>query len=751
MILYRIVYRKHFLLFLSFVLYMLITVIIFWHRITNIATHYSMPDVDTDGTIWYYWARIYTEKNQILFELNNLVGYPYGYDYSYIPFQNLIYEINIAIIKLLGGDWQSIILITNISALASYPLAAMSAYILAYYFTQKHYPSFIAGLIFSFSFYHVLMGRGSLSLNHTEFFPLYFLFLFRYLDKRDNVSLILSILMFNLTSLSTLYYGFFSLIFAIIIFIVYGFTDMRYSIRANFIHFVKYFAILGSSSFLINLPVLINQLYVFDPVTAAKFGRIVNPAAELLDPIGYFAPSKFSFIYRWGGEESMWGGSFNVFLGYVGLFLGSIALLIKTKSNRLSRAVLANGLCLILAIAISSRIFGLDFIHHMYFLLFGYFRAVSRMNLFASLFLAILASVTIKEIMKRFYNQNTNRKKQMFLTSILFILLPLWIVLEGLNTNPTWYKTTNFESIYRLYEPIKSLPGKAVIAYPYHLWGGSFPPPYLLLGQIVFEKNIANGLDPQNLRAREFVNKIAKFDDDVVNILKENNINIIIVYTNLININELNKLNNNTNLIYLGHFEAPRDSGYISTNDLSRSIDVFLIKTSKTYNNVSESNYEIGLNRTDVRINYYKYSPYMYIIEISNLTEINKPMELIFWQPFSYKWKLYPWPKDLPDSMKPILPLILPLITSPILEETHQTHNEWANKWIIDPLYIKKNKTIKCRSFGTNITCNDDFKLILYYSGASTHIISILISILTMLALVTLLVIFTITNLRRYV
>ena len=168
--------KKYFSFGLVLLIYTLISVVIFWPRWQNITTHYGAADFDTDGTLWYYWARIHTERQQINFNFTNeLIGFPYGYNLSYIPYFSFIYELNLLAMKALGGSWQSIILVSNLSTILSYPLAAFTAFLLTFYLTKRTYPSFISGLIFSYSYYHVLMVRGSLSQNHLEFIPLFYL------------------------------------------------------------------------------------------------------------------------------------------------------------------------------------------------------------------------------------------------------------------------------------------------------------------------------------------------------------------------------------------------------------------------------------------------------------------------------------------------------------------------------------------------------------------------------------------------
>ena len=74
-----------------FLVYLAITIAIFHFRLPDITTHYALPDVDTDGGLWYQWFNIFINREDMLFDVSNYVGYPFGFNTTSAPLFNLIY------------------------------------------------------------------------------------------------------------------------------------------------------------------------------------------------------------------------------------------------------------------------------------------------------------------------------------------------------------------------------------------------------------------------------------------------------------------------------------------------------------------------------------------------------------------------------------------------------------------------------------------------------------------------------------
>jgi hypothetical protein len=61
-----------------------------------------LADVDTDGTLWFYWAKDFYNQQSLVFDKIDLVGFLVAYDVTYIPFKSLVYSVIISILGLTG-------------------------------------------------------------------------------------------------------------------------------------------------------------------------------------------------------------------------------------------------------------------------------------------------------------------------------------------------------------------------------------------------------------------------------------------------------------------------------------------------------------------------------------------------------------------------------------------------------------------------------------------------------------------------
>lgn len=370
-----------------FATYALITVIVFWRRIPGFLTNYGMSDIDTDGTLWYFWARLFTDRHGIAFDINNqLLGFPIGFDFSFIPFFSLIYEFNIGLMRWLGGSFQALVAVSNFSMLLTYPASAMSAFLLSYYLTRNKYASFIAGLIFSFSGYHILMGRGSFSNNHIEFIPLYFLSLLYALDKKTLSAYIISVMALVITFMNNAYFAFFCGLFSIFFVLFYKRESFKDKLKIFFAYYATLFIIL----ILTNINFIISQHRVLNRQNLQVLRSFV-PEHQVVSILSFFTPSTDNWLYPFVNPG-------NNFMGYGALLLGLAGLVFLRKS----RLFLLFSFCFLFSILLAVNIPGLFFINKIYFSFFGMFRAVSRLNILSSLFLSLMAALVINQLMEKF-------------------------------------------------------------------------------------------------------------------------------------------------------------------------------------------------------------------------------------------------------------------------------------------------------------------------------------------------------------
>ncbi len=557
---------------LIFILYLLIFFVIFYNRILNIYNGYGMPDVDTDGTLWYYWARVFLDQKNLFFNFNVPIAYPFGYDVSHIPYFSLFYEFIVLIVRNIGNSFNNIILVSNILSLSSYPISSFCVYFLSLYLLEDKIASFFAGLIFGCSFYFILMSGGALSNNQLFLIPLYYITLFYFIKKRNLSSLMVSAFYFGIFFMTNVYWSFFSIAFSLPIFLFY-YNDSSWQKKMKNI-FLYYLTVLSVTFFL-------NIGFIYQNVSDInKYGnavRIINQHDQLINVLSYFTPSKNNFLY-----QNFLAGFGDNFMGYGSLFILFLGLFtISDKEYRKTYNVFL--LCFLLAILFSCNIPGFTFLNDIYFKIFGTFRAVSRLNIFASLFLSLIVGVTIKYFNNYKFKYIIGNKRYYAYAAAIF--LAIFIIFEGLNIDSWRNQITGVKELENTYLPIKNNKSIKIVAqYPVWLSNGvdGFPPSYQLIAQIIHNKNLVSGADPFNNESIQYFNSIKDvLNIDTINNLSRYNVDTIIINKNLYpNPDEVvNILKKDNRLLYLGNYKGEYDKdGFLSTNELSRNIEVFQIK-----------------------------------------------------------------------------------------------------------------------------------------------------------------------------
>ena len=700
--------RKHFTflyILLSFLSYSLITTIIFKHRIPLFFTHYAMPDIDTEGGLWYQWFLTYIHKHQYVYDVINLTGYPFGFDLAFSPVFNLIYTIQVFILNLIGFSWNNLILIINISSFLVYPLSALGASLLCYYLTRNKVGSFIAGLVYAFSFNTVLWGRGQMSINHTEMIPLYFLSLFYYLDRRNMFSLVLSITLFGLLFKADAYYAFFSGIFTVPIILFYHKETIQKKIGTFFSYYIPLFVVF----FLLNINFILSNLYLFNKSQAVLSGRNSLPQNELLDIVYHFSMAENSYLFFHFGNYS------HIFSGLLTLFL--IGSLIVLRKKRLFLTLFS---CFLLSILLSSYIPNLFFVNEIYFKFFSMFRSVARINVHTTLFLGLLFGIIITYYMNSLLY---TRIPQLFSYTI-FTFLGIFVIFTSLTSDGSWYKSTSFSSIEKLYSPLKNNSQiHAISAYPLVLNNGDngFPPTYQLMGQIIHERPLTAGLSPfADENSKAYYQKIKEITSPTaIDTLTYYGVDTILIYNKFEDLElpakELNEiLKNDERLTFIGRYTAPKDPGYLSMIDRSKDISVYQIK--KVVEENATGKRELFSSTGNNKISYKKISAAKYHITIEGVTE---KTVLVFNTPYSDKWRLYPG--DLTRTND----LLFLRRKNAVVERVHA--NEYANGWVLDP----RDEVFKQGQ--TSSTTSAEFTL--YFQPEAKRLSGMLITLITLISL----------------
>ncbi|HYD35462.1 MAG TPA: hypothetical protein VD999_05320 [Vitreimonas sp.] len=606
--------------------YVVITVLLYQHRLPYLWTRYAMPDVDTDGGLWYHWYLVKIATDRLIYDVADVVAHPFGYDIAYAPINNLIYSFQAWILhQVLGFSWQNLVFITNLSSLIVYPLAGLGAFLLAWHFTRHTRASFIAGLLYAFSPYVVLMGRGQMSINHVEFIPYFLLTVVYFMERRSAFFLVLSSLSFAILFKIDPYYAFFCGMFSVIFVLFYQPLNWKQRLSTFFV----YYAALLLMTMALNSHFILGNLYLFDAQKAAQTGRASTPENELLPLWYYYAQQESSWLYSW-----MKGYSSLLYILPLGITLAGLYL----SRQRPVKYVIT--LCLLLCIVLSGRTEHLFWSNQLYFTFFGMFRGVARLAICAPLFLGLLVSFSLTDL-AHFLKK---RRHGEWLITTGWLVIGLLCFSLGLTMDGTWYRQTNLEHSAELYEPIKNNPSiKTIAPYPMQLGAkdNGFPQTYQLIGQIIHQKNLASGVNPFEPVTAEYYAKINDpFLPETIDELTKYGVDTLVIYNNLLSnsgyLNEL--LKQDPRLSWLGHYTAPKDEGYISTIDVAKDIDIYQIKAVvENYQPPALFSWHSD-SESSQPLEYQQVATGKYVITVPT----HQSGTLAFNLPYSPKWVLYP-------------------------------------------------------------------------------------------------------------
>lgn len=501
------------------IFFSLLTAGLFAHRWADVdlSSIYSMPDVDTDGTLWFLWLKVHTGHIFSSIGLADALTYPFGYDLSPFPFDNFLDDIRALCVRLAGGTWRDLIRVINISALVAYPLSAYTMYLLGYHLTRQHLAALLAAIVFAFSGYFLMLSRGSMSNNHFWLMPLVYLFFLQFLERGLLRHLALSCLLNAIQFGINPYWAFYGWLFTPIILLM---QSMAWREKIN--QLALYCVMSGIFLFLLNIQFVQQQWFLLtNPVQS----NLVRPAGGLESAIFQqgipLVPGIGSKAYPFSAPVDV-----GAFLGYS--LLAVICLAFFGAKVWKARYWTSFVVCFFLAIVLSSWFPAFIAINHIYFFFFDMFRGVSRVVQLASFFGAILVAM----VFSRWQARASAKAVVVFLMCSFYI----WEVFPG---SPTVTQRTDFGQVASLYEGLAQDDEiTAIASYPMVYsnldWGTA--PLFEALGQIIHQKPIAGGKDLRIFRmdpqARPIYGEIG--DPQTIDNLASHGINRIVIYNRVL-------------------------------------------------------------------------------------------------------------------------------------------------------------------------------------------------------------------------
>ncbi len=162
----------------AIVAYIFIALIIFWPVSANINGTIAGTGGDPYQSMWnLWWVPYSTFTLHQSFWTTNLLFWPVG--------ANLIYETLMPIGAMIVAPFQAVspMLAYNILFFIGIVLSGFGMYVLSDYIVKNKYAAFIAGIIFTFSAFHIAQSYGHLDYANLEWIPLSIYMLLRIVNR----------------------------------------------------------------------------------------------------------------------------------------------------------------------------------------------------------------------------------------------------------------------------------------------------------------------------------------------------------------------------------------------------------------------------------------------------------------------------------------------------------------------------------------------------------------------------------------
>ncbi len=341
----------------------------------------------------------------------------------------------------------------NIIMYLSFIFTGYGMFHLTKHLTKNYFASIIAAIIFNFGIYHMFHASGHLEYVALQFIPLSVLFFLKTVETNKIKDPIIGGIFLCLALLSSIYIGFFTIIFFTPLIIYYIITkrNLQTPVRIGFLLLiaVSLAAPYYYGFFLANVgnEATAQSLRSFN-LFSADLANFVLPAPtqSITKIIDY--PFETSF----GRSAEGW-----TFLGYTAIFLAIIAVLRIDNKEKLVW-IISGGFLALISLGLFLKIYGIETeIHLPYYYLydlpyFDAFRSLGRAAIFTTFCVAILAAYGINEIFK--INSISNRKK-LSIVAVIGVL----VIIESLTIPFPTYELPDSQ----IYQEIASDPREIVV------------------------------------------------------------------------------------------------------------------------------------------------------------------------------------------------------------------------------------------------------------------------------------------------
>jgi len=448
---------------------------------------------DSCYVMWRFWWTDFSFENDLDPQYSNYIFYPDGINIG-IGGSLLPIAIGFLLVQFLDH-----VTAWNIIWFLGLVFGGYGCYLLANNFSKNYLSSIIAGIIFTFTTYHMSHSLAHPGLSMIVWLPIFVLFLFKLLEKQSKYYSIVGGIIFFLVSLTHPYNSLFITIFSIIFFAVYIFRQKKVSNKTFITNFSILFTIglISSSVLFLSTPAISDEL-PSRPLSehinySANLENLILPVhqhtTQIISDYGMIT-SFYSFFDKQPFSQSIENLTF---LGYSVIFLSALAV-IRYRRNHTWFWLLICGIFVLMSLGPELKIFnestGIELPDKVFYdNIPGWdqLRSPARFIVMANLALAVLASYAVYGLIK---NKFSSFKQQIMLTTIIgFVILFEFSMIPYLSYT---------EPIPDIYEEIKNDESKfAVLPVPI---GGTgdyalMSDPAMLYHQLHHEKPIYGGYE----------------------------------------------------------------------------------------------------------------------------------------------------------------------------------------------------------------------------------------------------------------
>jgi hypothetical protein len=193
-----------------------LTALLFWPWLTHLSSALIGPPEDNMQDFWNSWHAA-TAHSWRDFVFTDQIRFPQGAALTYHSFAWPQVFVVALLAKMFGSDFATLLVLQNLTLLATFPLAAVAMFVLARHLLGdvrgRDVGAAVAGFVFAFNPWHVAMVMHHAHVANIEFLPLFVLFYLKALEQREIRWLMAAAAMLALSALSCWYFLFYALYF----------------------------------------------------------------------------------------------------------------------------------------------------------------------------------------------------------------------------------------------------------------------------------------------------------------------------------------------------------------------------------------------------------------------------------------------------------------------------------------------------------------------------------------------------------